>query len=79
MTTPRDILIAALQEMGADGLVNGMAECGCPLGDLCPMDDCLHLDECLPAKFITPNNPGADLDLLQQWPEGYYTPLEPQP
>jgi len=79
MNTPREILIEALGEMGADGLVNEAGECGCPLDQLCPLGDCLDLDECIPGRFIASDDPGADLDILQQWPEGYYVPLEARP
>jgi len=42
------------------------------VSDLAPLGDCLNLDECLPARFVPPDSPGADLDLLSRWPDGYY-------
>ena len=74
--TIREVLQRYLSEIGADGLCNPGCECGCPLDQLAPLGDCLDLDECLPARFVPPDDPGADLDILQQWPEGYYVPIE---
>lgn len=74
--TPREMIQSALLSCGADGLCNGPGRCGCPIRDLAPLGDCLDLDECIPARFIEPTNPGADLDLLQEWPDGYYVSME---
>jgi hypothetical protein len=77
--TPREIIQSALLSMGADGLCNPGCDCGCPLAELAPVGDCLDLDECMPARFVPPDAPGADLNILQQWPEGYYVPMEARP
>ena len=45
----KDLLIKALKEIGADGLYNGYAECGCCVDDIEPCGDC-NLDECEPAR-----------------------------
>lgn len=74
--TPREMLVSALLSIGADGLVNPDGECGCPLVELDPFDGCLDLDGCRPARFVPPDSPGADLDLLQQWPDGYYVAMD---
>jgi hypothetical protein len=47
MTTVKEIVIAALKEMGADGLCEG--ECGCGLGDLMPCETAPIW--CVPAKL----------------------------
>jgi hypothetical protein len=46
----KSLLIKALTEMGADGLVNTDMECGCGLDDFEPCDECV-LRECEPAKL----------------------------
>ena len=51
MTAPREIMIHRLIAMGADGLYNPHAECGCELSDLAPCQ-CLNLDDCLPALAV---------------------------
>ena len=76
--TPRQFLQYALAKSGADGLCNPGGECGCPIRELAPLGDCLDLDECLPARFVPPDDPEADWDLLHRWPEGYYVPMEGQ-
>jgi hypothetical protein len=40
-----DLLKKALQEIGADGLVNVCTECGCGLDDFAPCGEC-NIDEC---------------------------------
>jgi hypothetical protein len=45
-------------------------ECGCPLDQFAPLGDALDLDECVPARFVPPDAPCADLNILQPWPEG---------
>ena len=56
MTTAREILIAGLQRMGADGLCNAEGDpvCGCGLDDFAPCErTCeggISLDGCQPAK-----------------------------
>jgi len=43
----KEIIIEKLKQLGADGLVNSEAECGCDIDDLCPCDSyCL---DCEPA------------------------------
>ena len=74
--TLREMLQYHLVRAGADGLCNPGCECGCPLDQLAPLGDCLDLDECVPARFVPPDAPGADLNILQQWPEGYYVTIE---
>jgi len=75
--TPREMLQSALMSIGADGLCNPGCECGCPLDLLAPGGyGCLNLDECKPSKFVPPWSPGADLDILQQSPEGYFVLME---
>ena len=49
MTTVKEIIIAALKEMGADGLCEG--ECGCGLDDLMPCFDG-SCSVCVPAKEV---------------------------
>jgi len=46
----KDVLIKALQEMGADGLYNADLECGCGLDDFEPCDECV-LRECEPGRY----------------------------
>ena len=77
--TIREMLQRHLSEIDADGLCNPGCECGCPLDQLAPLGDCLDLDECVPARFVPPDAPCADLNILQQWPEGYYVVMEAQP
>lgn len=74
--TPREMLMSALLSIGADGLCNPSCDCGCPVSDLAPLGDCLDLDGCRPARFVPPDSPGADLDLLSRWPDGYYVLME---
>lgn len=50
MTTAKEILIAGLNAMGADGLCCPWESCGCGLDDLCPC--CENPLDCLPAKKI---------------------------
>lgn len=53
MTTVKEIVIAALTEMGADGLCNRLIECGCGIDDLCPCvytSDGGDIVDCIPAK-----------------------------
>ena len=51
MKTAREILIAGLKAMGADGLfwLDGDDVCGCGIDDLAPCENC-NLDRCVPAK-----------------------------
>ena len=77
--TLREMLQYHLLRAGADGLCNPGCECGCPLDQLVPLDDCLDLDECVPARFVPPDDPGADLNILQQWPGGYYVVMGARP
>lgn len=58
MTTAKEILIAGLKAMGADGLVDGEIDsegCGCGIDDLAPCCGCLigwmDLDDCKAAKL----------------------------
>ena len=74
--TPREMLMSALISIGADGLCNPCCDCGCPVSDLAPLGDCLDLDECKPARFVPPDSEKADLNLLYQWPQGYYVLME---
>ncbi len=39
-----------LERLGADGLVNEDAGCGCGLDDLVPGECCPDLKECIPAR-----------------------------
>ena len=71
--TPREILRAALLSMGADGLCNLDESCGCGLDDLAPCGNC-NLDECGPARWVRPTE--GDPTALEEFPEGYYSPLE---
>ena len=52
MTTAKEILIAGLKDMGADGLYNAMGDgeesCGCGLDDFAPCGG--DYWECVPAK-----------------------------
>lgn len=48
MTTVKEIVIAALKEMGADGLCEG--ECGCGLDNLMPCETAPIW--CVPAKLV---------------------------
>lgn len=56
MTTAKEILIAGLKAMGADGLFNGEGDpcCGCGLDDLapceCTADGGISLNGCVLAK-----------------------------
>lgn len=45
----KDLLIQALKNMGADGLVYPEIECGCGFDDFEPCDGCC-LSHCIPAK-----------------------------
>lgn len=68
--TVRQLLVMALDSLGADGLVNPDAECGCGLEDLNPCE-WLNLDKCEAARRVDP--PEWALE------EGYtdwYVPLE---
>lgn len=49
----KEIIIAKLKELGADGLCR--EECGCGLDDLFPCDECQF--DCEPAKKI--KDPGS--------------------
>jgi len=44
-----NMIASQLKLMGADGLVNTNAECGCGIEDLAPCG-CPNFDECQPAK-----------------------------
>lgn len=44
----KDLLKKALADIGADGLCNPVADCGCGLDDFEPCLVC-NLDECVPA------------------------------
>jgi hypothetical protein len=48
----KDILIAKLKEMGADGLCDGddYEPCGCIFEDFAPCDGCGNILRCVPAK-----------------------------
>ena len=79
MTTAREILIKGLQAMGADGLVNPDLECGCHLDDLAPAGvGCMDIQECRAARWIAPDSPDADQEMLEDFPEGYFTLMEEQ-
>ena len=54
MPTIRQILIAQLTALGANGLCNPTIECGCDIDDLapchCTFDTGIDIDDCKPAK-----------------------------
>jgi len=75
MITLREVLIHHLRAMGADGLCNPYAECGCGLDDLAPLCECLNLDECIPARHVA-TSPESHA-MYEEFPEGYYVPLLP--
>jgi len=43
------VIVDYLKEIGADGLCNPDAECGCDIDNLAPCD-CIDLQNCVPAK-----------------------------
>jgi hypothetical protein len=57
--TVREIVKAGLCSMGANGLFNETARCGCPIGDLMPCDS--PCDECEPAMRVYCPNCGEDV------------------
>jgi hypothetical protein len=65
MTTVKEIVIAALKEMGADGLCEG--ECGCGLDNLMPCETVPIW--CVPAKKVPV--PAAHKDEYDEW----YAPM----
>ena len=66
----REMLIKRLKELGADGLCNPGARCGCGIDDLAPGWNCIDIDECKAAKWIVPKMDSRDFDC--EFPDGYY-------
>jgi hypothetical protein len=52
----RSIIIAKLAKLGADGLCNPEAECGCSLHDLAPCAACFL--DCKPARLSVAKRAG---------------------
>ena len=69
----REVVIAALKRMRADGLCNPNLQCGCGIADISPAD-CLELDLCVAARFIKPER--GDPRFWNEYPDGYYTPIK---
>lgn len=71
MTTVKEIVIASLKEMGADGLCDKFGDCGCGLDDLFP---CIYthggnnIIRCAPAKKMT-DPPGGGTWYVQMTDE----------
>ena len=78
MKTARKLLIEGLKAMGADGLCYPDMDCGCSVADLCPIEGCINLDECRPARWIAPDSPDADQEMLEDFPDGYFVLVEDQ-
>lgn len=61
--TVREIIIAHLRSIGADGLCRD--GCGCDIDEICPwLDTCNDWPECVPAKRVTATEAG------EYWEEG---------
>ena len=78
MKTAKQLLIDGLVNVGADGLCCPDMDCGCSVADLCPIERCINLDECRPARWIAPDSPDADQEMLEDFPEGYFVLVEEQ-
>lgn len=63
--TVREIIRRALIEMGADGLCDSEAECGCRMDDLCWCGVC-NVGNCVPAVYGPPPE-GFDPEEYPDW------------
>lgn len=71
MKTVKQILLDHLKAIGADGLCG--EDCGCGIDDLAPFNE-LCWKDCVPARFMPPEK--CNPDELEDFPEGYYKPLQ---
>jgi hypothetical protein len=58
----REMLQEALRLLGADGLCNPDAECGCDIDDLAPCEAC-NLTECRAAKKMKSEPDSHEMDV----------------
>lgn len=72
MKTVKQILLDHLKSIGADGLCG--EDCGCGIDNLAPSGDLCCMD-CVPARFV-PLKKWCNPDELEDFPDGYYKPLQ---
>ncbi len=68
--TAGGMLTTVLKSLGADGLVNPGAECGCSIYDLNPCE-CIHLDKCEAARRVDPPEWAAECGYTD-----WYVPMD---
>ena len=75
MTDARDLLQAAIQAAGGQGLCNPDQECGCGIDDLAPgMEGCIDLDACKVARWTKPKK--DDIAYIEEFEDGYFKVVE---
>jgi len=75
-TSAKFLLSKKLAGLGADGLCNPDAECGCGLDDLAPFGDCINLDECFAARWTIPKKGEPEYE-DEDRRDGYFKVIEP--